>query len=142
MKTLLGHAQRQGAGGAIVLHAEEQHSPKRIPGNLELFDRDEADIVAGSRMAAGGNAFRTTLPYKFIADRCLTALENAVIGPGPAEYQSGYTCFNRRALETILFERLSCSFDFDPEMRAMAHVEGLWVPRSPSRPFMRARNPA
>lgn len=82
MKTLPGHASRQGAGGAVVLHAEEQYSPERIPGNLELFDRDEVDIVEGSRMAAGGNAFGTTLAYKFIADRWLTALEIAVIGPG------------------------------------------------------------
>lgn len=127
LKTLLRFALREGAGVAIVLHADGQYSPERIPAILELFDRDEADIVQGSRMAAGGNAFGTMPLYKFIANKCLTALENAVIGLGLAEYHSGYMCYNRRALETIPFERLASSFDFDLEMLVMARVKGLRV---------------
>lgn len=131
MKTLLAYALREGAATAIVIHADGQYSPERIPAILEIFDRNEADIVQGSRMTAGGNAFGTMPFYRFVANRCLTALENAVIGLGLAEYHSGYMCYNRRALETIPFQRLSSSFDFDLEMLVMARVRGLRVREIP-----------
>lgn len=125
-KTLLNYALAEGAEVAILLHSDGQYSPEKIPELLAPFDQDTADIVQGSRML-GGNALGTMPFYKFVANKCLTAIENWAFGLGLAEYHSGYMLYNRRALETIPYNNLSGSFDFDLEMLVLAKVKGLRV---------------
>jgi hypothetical protein len=69
--------------------------------------------------------------YKFVANKCLTAIENWAFGLKLAEYHSGYMIYNRLAMETIPFDKLSGSFDFDLEMLVMAKVKGLRVQQMP-----------
>ena len=126
-KTLLGYALREGAGVGILLHSDGQYSPEKIPELLEPFDRDTADLVQGSRMLGGG-ALRGHMPlYKFVANKALTAIENWAFGMKLAEYHSGYMLYSRKTLETIPFEKLSGSFDFDLEMIVLARVKGLRI---------------
>jgi len=65
--------------------------------------------------------------YKYIANKTLTAVENRAFGMRMAEYHSGYMLYSRPALQTIPFERLSASFDFDLEMIVLAHAKGLRI---------------
>ncbi len=126
-KTLLGYALREGAEVGILLHSDGQYSPEKIPELLEPFDRDEADIVQGSRMRGGG-ALRGGMPfYKFVSNKILTGIENWAFGMKLAEYHSGYMLYSRRAMETIPWEKLSSSFDFDLEMLVLARVKGLRI---------------
>ncbi len=127
IKTLLRFALKEGAGVGIVLHADGQYSPEKIPEMLVPFDRGDADIVQGSRMLGGG-ALKGGMPlYKFICNKCLTAIENFAFGMKLAEYHSGYMIYSRNAMEKIPFEKLSNSFDFDLEMLVLAHVKGLKI---------------
>ena len=128
-KTLLNHALKEGVEVAILLHSDGQYSPERIPALLEPFDNDTADMVQGSRILGG--AFGRMPLYKFIANKCLTAVENLGFGMRLAEYHSGYMLYNRKALETIPFNKLSDSFDFDLEMLVMAKVKGLRITELP-----------
>ena len=126
-KTLLSYASREKADVGIILHADGQYSPECIPDLLRPFDEDAADLVQGSRMLGGG-ALKGGMPlYKFIANKTLTALENAAFGLKLAEYHSGYMLYSRKTLESIPFLKLSDSFDFDLEMIVMAHVKGLRI---------------
>ncbi|MBZ5608351.1 MAG: glycosyltransferase family 2 protein [Acidobacteriia bacterium] len=126
-KTLLRYALKEGAGAGILLHSDGQYSPEKIIELLEPFDRDTADMVQGSRMLGGG-ALKGGMPlYKFIANKTLTALENLAFGMKLAEYHSGYMLYSRRAMETIPWEKLSNSFDFDLEMMVLARVKGLRI---------------
>ncbi len=126
-KTLLRCALREGAEVAILLHSDGQYSPEKIPELLEPFDRNTADLVQGSRMLGGG-ALRGGMPfYKYVSNKALTALENAAFGMRLAEYHSGYMIYSRRAMETIPWEKLSNSFDFDLEMIVLARVKGLRI---------------
>jgi hypothetical protein len=126
-KTLLRYALQEAAQVGIVLHSDGQYSPEKIVDLLEPFDRNTADLVQGSRMLGGG-ALRGGMPfYKFAANKLLTAIENRAFGMRLAEYHSGYMLYSRKALETIPFEKLSGSFDFDLEMIVLAHVKGLRI---------------
>lgn len=129
-KTLLNYAMEHGVEVAILLHSDGQYSPERIPALLEPFDNGTADIVQGSRILGGG-AFGTMPLYKFIANKCLTAIENWGFGMRLAEYHSGYMLYNRKSLETIPYNKLSDSFDFDLEMLVMAKVKGLGITELP-----------
>jgi glycosyltransferase involved in cell wall biosynthesis len=126
-KTLLRYALGEGADVGIVLHSDGQYSPEKIPDLLAPFDRQAADLVQGSRMVGGG-ALAGGMPlYKFVANKALTAIENRAFGMHLAEYHSGYMLYSRKALETIPFEKLSNSFDFDLEMLVLARVKGLRI---------------
>jgi hypothetical protein len=99
----------------------------KIPELLEPFDRDEADIVQGSRMAGQG-ALRGGMPvYKFVANKVLTGLANQAFGMRLSEYYSGYMVYSRRALQSIPYQRLGDSFHFDLQMLVMARVKGLRI---------------
>ena len=75
-----------------------------------------------------GGALRGGMPfYKFVSNKCLTAIENWAFGMKLAEYHSGYMIYSRNAMEKIPFEKLSNSFDFDLEMLVLAHVKGLKI---------------
>jgi glycosyltransferase involved in cell wall biosynthesis len=126
-KDLLRFALREGADVGILLHSDGQYSPEKIVELLQPFDDDTADLVQGSRMAGGG-ALRGGMPlYKFVANKALTAIENWTFGIRLAEYHSGYMLYSRKAMETIPFEKLSGSFDFDLEMIVLASVKGLRI---------------
>ncbi len=126
-KTLLRYALEEGAEVGVLLHSDGQYSPEKIVELLEPFDRGTADMVQGSRMLGGG-AMRGGMPlYKFLANKLLTAIENWAFGMRLAEYHSGYMLYSRKALETIPFEKLSRSFDFDLEMIVLAKVKGLRI---------------
>jgi glycosyltransferase involved in cell wall biosynthesis len=126
-KTLLDYAVAEGAEVAILLHADGQYSPEKIPEMLEPFDRNEADLVQGSRMLQPG-ALRGGMPlYKFVANKALTSLANWAFGMEMAEYYSGYMAYSRRALLTIPYSRLADSFHFDLEMLVLARIKGLRI---------------
>jgi hypothetical protein len=65
--------------------------------------------------------------YKFVANKALTTIENRAFGMQLAEYHSGYMLYSRKTLQTIPFEKLSGSFDFDLEMIVLARVKGLRI---------------
>jgi glycosyltransferase involved in cell wall biosynthesis len=130
-KTLLDYALAEGAEIAILLHADGQYSPEKIPDLLAPFDRDEADLVQGSRMAAPG-ALRGGMPlYKFVANKALTTLANWAFGMRLSEYYSGYMVYHRRALLAIPYRKLGDSFHFDLQMLVMARVKGLRIQQVP-----------
>ena len=126
-KTLLNYTVKAGADVAILLHSDGQYSPEKIPDLLKPLDEDQADLVQGSRMLGKG-ALHGGMPlYKFVANKCLTAIENWAFGMKMAEYHSGYMVYSRKALSEIPFNKLSNSFQFDLEMIVMARIKGLRI---------------
>jgi glycosyltransferase involved in cell wall biosynthesis len=126
-KTLLNYAVKERADVAILLHSDGQYSPEKIPELLNPLDENRADMVQGSRMLDGG-ALKGGMPlYKFMANKCLTALENWAFGLKLAEYHSGYMVYSQKCLIEIPFNKLSDSFDFDLEMIVMGKIKGLRI---------------
>jgi hypothetical protein len=126
-KTLLAYALKEGAETAVLLHADGQYSPEKLSDMLAPFENGEADLVQGSRMLHGG-ALRGGMPfYKYIANKCLTVVENVGFGMKLAEYHSGYMAYSRKTLLNIPFHGLSDSFDFDLEMIVCAKILGLKI---------------
>ena len=124
-KTLLNYALKEKADVAVLLHSDGQYSPEKLPDLLKPFDMENADLVQGSRMLAKG-ALKGGMPlYKFIANKCLTKIENTAFRMNMAEFHSGYMLYSQRALREIPFQKLSDSFDFDLEMILMAKIKGL-----------------
>ncbi len=131
-KTLLRYVVETDAEVVVLLHADGQYAPEEIPRLITPFAAENADMVQGSRMMQGGAALRGGMPfYKYLANRCLTAVQNAVFGMHMAEFHSGYMLYARHALRAIPFEQLADHFCFDQEMLIMAKVKGLTIVQVP-----------
>jgi glycosyltransferase involved in cell wall biosynthesis len=127
VKTLLYHALETDAAMTVILHADGQYSPERLPELLAPLAAGTADLVQGSRMLGGG-ALAGGMPlYKYAANRLLTAIENRAFGMRMAEFHSGYMLYARVVLASVPFRRLSDSFDFDLEMLVCARILGLRI---------------
>ena len=116
-KTGYRRALELGADLTVLLHADGQYAPEIMHELYAPIVKGEADMVLGSRMKNFGAALKGGMPlYKFVANFCLTRLENFAYGMKLSEYHSGYMLYSRKALEAIPFERLSNTFHFDGEM--------------------------
>lgn len=125
VKTLLDYSMRHGAGFVVLLHADGQYAPEKIPDMLRPLENGEAGLVQGSRMSDGG-ALRGGMPlYKYAANRGLTFLENIAFRLRLSEYHSGYMGYSRKFLERVPFRKLSDSFHFDLEMIVTARILGF-----------------
>ena len=83
-----------------MLHADGQYAPEVLPQLLEPLERDEADMVFGSRMANGGDPLAGGMPlYKFVGNKILTWIENRITGMKLSEFHSGYRLYSCAALK-------------------------------------------
>ncbi len=75
-KTCYREALKAGAEIIVMVHPDYQYDPKLLPQVIEPIERDEADVVLGSRLMHG-NPMRQGMPWwKYVANRALTILEN------------------------------------------------------------------
>ncbi|MCX6526049.1 MAG: bifunctional glycosyltransferase/class I SAM-dependent methyltransferase [Actinobacteria bacterium] len=107
----------QGLDIIVLLHGDGQYAPELLPQMVAPLLNDEAEAVFGSRMMLDGGARRGGMPmYKFVGNRILTTVENAVAGVDLTEWHSGYRAYSVAALAHLPFERNSDGFDFDTQI--------------------------
>jgi glycosyltransferase involved in cell wall biosynthesis len=116
---------------AACLHADGQYPPEVIPEFADLMETKGIDILQGSRIASG-TALSGGMPiYKYIAGKCLTALENLCFGMKMTDYHSGFLMYSRKSLHALPFHRLSTGFDFDLEVIACARSRQMPITEMP-----------
>jgi glycosyltransferase involved in cell wall biosynthesis len=133
-KTCYLEALQRGADVVVMLHPDGQYEPALIPRMVEPILRGEADMVLGSRLAEPGAWKSSGMPrYKFIANRGLTTIENALLGTQFSELHTGYRAYSRKLLLTVPFLRNSIDFVFDSEMLMQAVHFGFRIVEVPAR---------
>ncbi|MEQ1786428.1 MAG: bifunctional glycosyltransferase/class I SAM-dependent methyltransferase [Acidimicrobiales bacterium] len=101
----------------VLLHGDGQYAPELLPEMVAPLERGEADAVFGSRMLDPGGARRGGMPrYKFVGNRILTTVENAVAGASLSEWHSGYRAYSVAAMADIPFHRNDNGFNFDTQV--------------------------
>jgi glycosyltransferase involved in cell wall biosynthesis len=117
------------AGGDIVVmvHPDYQYTPLLVTAMASMIAFDVYDVVLGSRIIGGG-ALRGGMPlYKYIANRFLTAFQNAFTGAKLSEYHTGFRAFSRIVLEALPLLENSDDFVFDNEMLAQCIYFGYRI---------------
>lgn len=130
-----GAAQKTGyrealSGGAevvVMVHPDFQYKPELVPAMAAMVEHGGYDIVLGSRMLVGGALAGGMPRWKWVANRALTVLENAMMGASLSEYHTGYRAFSRAALETLPLADNRNDFVFDNETLAQAIWQGLAI---------------
>jgi glycosyltransferase involved in cell wall biosynthesis len=127
----LFRCRRDNCDFAVCLHADGQYPPEVIPRFVQEMAACDIDILQGSRIASG-TALSGGMPvYKYAANRILTFFENIAFGLSMTDYHSGMLVYGRKALNSLPFEVLSSSFDFDLEVIALARSRGLRIEELP-----------
>src|SRR4029078_8634443 len=99
--------------------------PALSPAILGPIVDGKADIVFGSRMMMPGGARKGGMPlWKFVANRILTTLENAILGIQLSHAHTGYLAYSSRFLRTIPFLRNSNDFVFDTQVIVQSRAFG------------------
>ncbi len=117
-KTCYTEALKSGADVVVMLHPDYQYTPKLMTAMASLIAVGEFDVVLGSRILSGGALKGGMPPYKYVANRLLTATENLVTGAKLSEYHTGYRAFSREALIRLPLLENSDDFVFDAQMLA------------------------
>jgi glycosyltransferase involved in cell wall biosynthesis len=117
-KTCYRLALEEGADIVIMVHPDYQYTPKLIPAMASLISNGLYHCVLGSRIL-GGYALKGGMPpWKYIANRFLTFVENVLIGAKLSEYHTGYRAFSRELLMRLPLKNNSDDFVFDNQMMA------------------------
>jgi glycosyltransferase involved in cell wall biosynthesis len=117
-KTCYRLALEEGADIVIMVHPDYQYTPKLIPAMASLIGNGLYHCVLGSRIL-GGYALKGGMPpWKYIANRFLTFVENILIGAKLSEYHTGYRAFSRELLLRLPLKNNSDDFVFDNQMMA------------------------
>ena len=131
-KTCYLEAIRMRADVVVMLHPDGQYDPALLPHLVAPILAGEAHLVLGSRMLVPGGARAGHMPlYRYIANKCLTAVENKMLGTRFSELHTGYRAYSRGFLETIPFMRNSDDFVFDSQVIAQAVAFGQRVAEVP-----------
>ena len=126
-KTCYRLALEEGADIAIMVHPDYQYTPKLIPAMASLIGNGLYHCVLGSRIL-GGYALKGGMPpWKYIANRFLTLVENVLIGAKLSEYHTGYRAFSRELLLKLPLTNNSDDFVFDNQMMAQIVWFGYMV---------------
>lgn len=111
------HAIRKGLDYVILLHGDGQYPPEYLPSIINAFSPGDVDAVIASRMLHPFAALQGHMPlYKWIGNRVLTTIENALLGTHLSEFHSGYRAYSVEFLKSVRFELNSNVFHFDTEV--------------------------
>ncbi len=131
-KTCYLEALRLDADVVVMLHPDGQYDPALLPDLIGPIVRGEADLCLGSRMIIPGGARRGGMPfYRYVSNKVLTRIENAVLRTSFSELHTGYRAYSRHFLRTVPFLRNSNDFVFDTQVIAQAVAFGLPVAEVP-----------
>ncbi len=101
----------------VLLHGDGQYAPEFLPEIVQPIIDGKADAVFGSRMMERGAALEGGMPrYKFVGNRILSTVQNAMSGATLSEWHSGYRAYSVEWLKSVPYQRNSDGFDFDTEI--------------------------
>jgi len=127
-KTCYRLALASGADYVVMIHPDYQYDARLIPVAVEILRLGICDCVLGSRIRTRQEALEGGMPfYKYIANRCLTIVENVALGQNLGDFHSGFRAYRREVLETLPLENNSNDFVFDSEFLAQAVYFGFKI---------------
>src|SRR5688572_10534877 len=112
------YAIREGFDVVVMLHGDNQYTPRVLPELLRPFEADpDVACVLGVRFGQRYSPLRGGMPiYKYVGNRILTGLQNRLAGVRFSEWHTGYRAYSTKALARIGFALNTNDFHFDTEI--------------------------
>lgn len=116
-KTCYTLALNEKADIVVMIHPDYQYDSTLTEEIIRPILRGRFDIVLGSRIRTRKEVLAGGMPvYKYIANRFLTSLENAILGQNLSEYHTGFRAYHQKVLRKLPFHRFSDDFSFDQDI--------------------------
>jgi glycosyltransferase involved in cell wall biosynthesis len=126
-KTCYGRALELEADVVVMVHPDYQYSPLLVPAMASMIAYGEYDMILGSRILAQKTVASGMPRWKYVANRCLTLVENVLLGQKLSEYHTGLRAFSSPLLSALPFDRNSNNFVFDNQIIAQAVAAGARI---------------
>lgn len=150
---LLQHAVNQGHGGALAsgykwaiandfdiavrMDGDGQMNPDDLPGLLEPIVSGKADFAKGNRLFTG-EAYKRIPKVRYFGNAFLSLLTKIASGYWHiADFQSGYTAINKRALHTIDWDLMYKDYGQPNDLLVRLNVYNFRVVDVPVEPIYR-----
>jgi glycosyltransferase involved in cell wall biosynthesis len=131
-KTCYRTALEHGAGIVIMIHPDYQYDSRLTPYFTGFLKDRYFDVMLGSRIRTRREAMDGGMPrYKYIANRCMTIVQNMVTGMNLSEWHTGFRGYTREVLETIPWQENSDDFVFDSQFLLQCVAAGFLVGEIP-----------
>ncbi len=131
-KTCYTLALNEGADVIVMIHPDYQYDSSLTAEIIKPILDNRADIVLGSRIRTRKETLDGGMPpYKYVANRFLTLIENIILGQNLSEYHTGFRAFNKKVLTRLPFHKYSDDFAFDQEILIDALKKGYKVGEIP-----------
>jgi glycosyltransferase involved in cell wall biosynthesis len=116
-KTCYRLALEHGADIIVMIHPDYQYDPKLVKYFAEFIADGYFDVMLGTRIRSRREALAGGMPpYKYLANRALTMLENLVSGLNLSEWHTGMRGYQRAVLENINWRDNADDFVFDSQV--------------------------
>jgi len=120
-KTCYQQALDCGADFIVMIHPDYQYDSRVIGAAVEFLRLGICDVILGSRIRTRCEALSGGMPgWKYVANRCLTMIENIVLGQNLGDFHSGFRAYRREVLESIPWQHNTDDFAFDSQFLAQA----------------------
>ncbi len=120
-----------GARTVVQMDADFSHDPAVLPSILEPLERDEADLVIGSRYTAGGGTVEWGLARRFVS-RAGSLFARTVLGLSPRDLTGGFKAWRAETLAALPFEGIHAGgYVFQIEMTFRASRAGARIREIP-----------
>ena len=126
-KSCYNKAIELGADVVVMVHPDYQYTPKLIESMVYIIVNEVYPVVLGSRILGNG-ARKGGMPrYKYFFNRCLTFIQNMLMGRKLSEYHTGYRAFSAEVLRKVNYMADSDDFVFDNQMLAQIFYAGFEI---------------
>ncbi|WP_437231175.1 glycosyltransferase family 2 protein [Planctomicrobium sp. SH661] len=125
-KTCYKQALESGADFIVMIHPDYQYDSRVVGAAVEFLRLQICDVILGSRIRTRREALEGGMPgWKYIANRCLTTIENIALGQNLGDFHSGFRAYRREVLEQIPWESNTDDFAFDSQFLAQSVYFGF-----------------
>jgi glycosyltransferase involved in cell wall biosynthesis len=128
LQTGYKYALRKGFENLVQIDGDGQHDPSFIPDLLDVLEKDEADVVVGSRFMSDGVY---TIPFaRKIGMKLFSFIASAIMKQPITDSTSGYQALNRKVLQFYADARYPVDFP-DADVLIMLKRTGFRVKEVP-----------
>jgi len=133
LKTCLKTALAEGADFIVELHPDGQYNTELIPDLIAKAKETGVGLVLGSRFIPAKRALEGNMPlWKFLGNRCLTFLNNVLLGQRLAEFHTGYRVYRADMVRGVPYWNNSDDYLFSFEIIAQSIYFGFGVEEIPA----------